>query len=220
MFLDVRKAFYLLHHDILLKKLSSYNLSMASITFLRSYLQGRLQCLLVNGTYSQETSITSGVPQDWILGALLFCIFINNLPMCLTRPSVQCDLFSYDSYQSKKKYQETFTCPVTALAVSCRRRLTLCTCSSLHLSTWSPRFTSRDLYLRCRSLASRAKHSFYFGPPKINGSNSKLSALNAYCLFFVYFFFFHFSSLLTIYLFKNTEILLSMNNIEICLTTA
>ena len=69
---------------------------MASITFLRSYLQGRLQCVLVNGTYSQETSITSGVPQGSILGALLFCIFIKNLPMCLTRPSVQCDLFSDD----------------------------------------------------------------------------------------------------------------------------
>ena len=45
---------------------------------------------------------------------------------------------------------------------------------SLHLSTWSPRFTSHDLYLRCRSLASRAKpfyfiFIFYFGPPKING---------------------------------------------------
>ena len=44
---------------------------------------------------------------------------------------------------------------------------------SLHLSTWSPRLTSHDLYLRCRSLASRAKRSFYFGPPKINGRNSK-----------------------------------------------
>ena len=48
---------------------------------------------------------------------------------------------------------------------------------SLHLSTWSPRFTSHDLYLRRRSLASRAKRSFYFGPPKINGSNCKLSLL-------------------------------------------
>ena len=71
------------------------------------------------------------------------------------------------SYQSKKKYQEpfSFTCPVTALPVSYRRRLTLCT--ALSLSTWPPRFTSHDLYLRCRSLASRAKRSFYFGPPKI-----------------------------------------------------
>ena len=41
---------------------------------------------------------------------------------------------------------------------------------SLHLSTWSPRFTSHDLYLRCWSLASRAKRSFYLGPLKINGS--------------------------------------------------
>ena len=33
----------------------------------------------------------------------------------------------------------------------------------LHLSTWSPRFTSRDLYLHCRSLASRAKRSILSG---------------------------------------------------------
>ena len=95
-FLNFCKAFDLVHHDILLKKLSSYNLSMASINFLWSYLQDRLQCVLVNGTYSQEMSITSRVSQGLILGPLLFCIFINDLPMCLTCPSVQCDLFADD----------------------------------------------------------------------------------------------------------------------------
>ena len=78
------------------EKKSTYNLSIASIAFLRSYLQDRLQCVLVNGTYPQETCITSGVPQGSILGPLLFCIFINELPLCLTRASVQCDLFADD----------------------------------------------------------------------------------------------------------------------------
>ena len=79
------------------------------------------------------------------------------------------------TYQSKKKYQEpfSFTCSVTTLPVFNRKRLTLRT----SLSTWSHRFTSRDLYLRCRSLASRTKCSFYFCLPEINGSDSKLSLL-------------------------------------------
>ena len=68
----------------------------------------------------------------------------------------------------KKEVSGTFSfnCPVTALPVSYTA-----------LSTWSRRFTSHDLYLRCRSLASRAKRSFHFGLPKINGSNSTLSLL-------------------------------------------
>ena len=36
------------------------------------------------------------MPQGSILVPLLLCIFINDLPMCLTRPSVQCDLFADD----------------------------------------------------------------------------------------------------------------------------
>ena len=97
-FLDFRKAFDLVHHNIYWKKnkLSTYSLSIASITFLRSYLQDRLQCVLANVTYSQEMSVTSGVPPWTTLGQFQFCIFINDLPLCLTRASVQCDLFADD----------------------------------------------------------------------------------------------------------------------------
>ena len=79
----------------------------------------------------------------------------------------------HDGNGSLRNFFFFFTCPVTALPVFYRRRLTLCTAPS----TWSPRFTSHDLYLPCRSLVNRAKRSFYSGPPKINDSNSKLSLI-------------------------------------------
>ena len=88
------------------------------------------------------------------------------------------------SYQSKKKHQDPPPPPFFFffffyLSSNSFSSFLSQTSNLVHrsLSTWSPRFTSHDLYLRCRSLASRAKRSFYFGLPKINGSNSKWSQL-------------------------------------------
>ena len=66
-FLDFRKAFDLVRRDILLKEKTYPRTTEASlVTFLRSCLQDRLQCVLINGTYPQETSVTSGMPQTRI----------------------------------------------------------------------------------------------------------------------------------------------------------
>ena len=61
-----------------------------------------------------------------------------------------------DYYQSKKKYRNLFFYLYSNSFASFLLQTSNFVHRSLHLSTWSPRFISHDLYVRCRSLASRA----------------------------------------------------------------
>ena len=79
LFLDISKAFDSLNHKVLLGKLESIGLSSKSVSWFRSYLVGRRQCVLINGELSDYCAITHGVPQGSILGPLLFNIYINSL---------------------------------------------------------------------------------------------------------------------------------------------
>ena len=51
----------------------------------------------MNGEYSTEGIIRYGIPQGSILGLLLFCIFINDLPLHITSDSVNCEMFADDA---------------------------------------------------------------------------------------------------------------------------
>ena len=82
--LDLKEAFDTVKHDILLSKMNLYEIQGIALDWFRSYLTNRTQRCLVNGSLSRICSLKCGVPKGTILGPLLFFIYINDLPNCLT----------------------------------------------------------------------------------------------------------------------------------------
>lgn len=101
-FLDLRKAFDLVDHDLLGHKLLPYIQDSDTVSFFQSYLSNRSQKTLVQGASSAPGFVTSGVPQGSILGPLLFGIHINDLPLNLRHKAVELDLFADDSSLSAR----------------------------------------------------------------------------------------------------------------------
>ena len=85
--MDFRKAFDLVDYSLLLKKLAIYKCGN-KIRLMESYLDNRTQVVSVNNKTPKTGNITCEVPQGYILGPLLFPIFINEFYQTMFPPHI------------------------------------------------------------------------------------------------------------------------------------
>ena len=93
---DFGKAFDSVPHRALLSKLEDLNLNPMLLKWIQSYLAGRTQQVVLNGTISNPLPVLLGVPQGSVIGPILFLIYIDGIKSLPLSANSHLTLFADD----------------------------------------------------------------------------------------------------------------------------
>ena len=99
-YLDYAKAFDKVDHSILLNKIKAYGISGKLYEWIKQFLCGRTQTVVVDGKKSMSMPVISGVPQGTVLGPILFLLYVNDMDMNIKHSKI--NSFADDTRISKR----------------------------------------------------------------------------------------------------------------------
>ncbi len=89
-----------------MKKLNGYGIGGKVLNWIESFLTNRKQRVVIRGSFSEWSKVTSGVPQGSVLGPTLFLVFINDMPEVV---NCTMKLFADDSKMYQRSGQNTIS---------------------------------------------------------------------------------------------------------------
>ena len=118
--IDTSKAFDKVQHQTLLQDLFERGVSSTALDWFADYLSARRQCMVTaNGTRSEETACTCGIPQGSVLGPILFAIYtrcVASVAEPVRTLMFADDIMLYLSHASAHAINITLSAAVSAVA--------------------------------------------------------------------------------------------------------